>query len=409
MIEMHNNVNNLYGSEANMVSDEKFGKLRATAESFLTERFDTNESFEVANISDYKSKIHELMVHKIELELQNEELLRVQSELELSKDRYEDLYDFAPLSYLTLASNGFIKAINLTGSSLLGYDRSSLVGKPLSAFVSKGDFSTLCRHYTEVQGSDGRHSCEVELNRSLIPNLFVRLESIKSILDDGTVGIKMAISDITERRKIDNELIRAKDIAEMSRQAMANFIANMSHEIRTPMNAIMGFAEIVAHDDTAPEKTREQVGIILSASKSLLRIVNEILDLSKLQSGHYVIEGVDFDLHELAHDTIQFFENLTRQKGLILELNYELNVPFQVHGDHLRLRQVLMNLIGNAHKFTDSGFIRLSVKQGDLRDMIHFIITDTGIGISSNELDKIFNPFIQADNRVSRRYGGTGL
>ena len=341
--------------------------------------------------------------------LQNEELLRVQTDLERSRDQYQELYDYAPVAYLTLTANGFIKSINLTGANLLGQVRSKLLGKPLSSFINKPDFPTLYQHYADVQKSECRHTCEVGLSKTYFSNPYVRLESIKEILDGGEIGLKMAISDITERRKIDIELQKAKESAEMARQAMANFIANMSHEIRTPMNAIMGFAEIVAHDDTASDRTRDHVGVILTASKSLLVIVNEILDLSKLQSGHFVIEGTTFDLHELVSDTVQFFENMTILKGIKITYEYGPDVPILVHGDHLRLRQVLVNLIGNAQKFTDKGSIIVSVQLGDKPDVLHFIVTDTGIGMTPDQLGKIFNPFIQADNRVSRRYGGTGL
>ena len=392
-----------------MSDDECRARLRAMAEAALGDQALNCTPREAINLTEIRHYIHELQVYQVEIQLQNDELRRIQGELECSRNQYQELYDYAPVAYLTLTNKGLIKSVNITGAALLGQDRCKLLNKPLSPFIDKPDLPVFFQHLSDVLVSDIHHTCEIGLSRADGSKAFVRLEAIGIFADSSDKFIKMAMCDITERRRVDLQLLKEKETSEKSTQAMANFIANMSHELRTPMNAIIGFSEIVANDPLLPEGSRKNVKIVVDASKSLLMIINDILDLSKLEGDHMVLESVNFNLKELILDDIRFFENTSIPKGLIISVNYGPGLPNFVNGDYSRLQQVILNILGNAVKFTEKGSINFSITPGDRPGMVHFTIADTGIGMNPDQIKKIFEPFTQADNSVSRRYGGTGL
>jgi PAS domain S-box-containing protein len=220
-----------------------------------------------------------------------------------------------------------------------------------------------------------------------------------------------AMVDITQRRQSEEEVLRARDLAEAANRAKSQFLANVSHEIRTPMNAIIGMTNFALETNLSGEQ-RSLLLTVQDSADTLLNIINDILDFSKVEAGKMELQPIRFNLRERLEDTVSTFGVRAREKGLELACFLEASVPETVIGDPGRLRQVLVNLLGNAIKFTESGEVVLRVfteKRYNDRIVLHFAVTDTGIGIPEDKQQVIFEAFTQADNSPTRNYGGTGL
>ncbi|MEM8735045.1 MAG: response regulator, partial [Planctomycetota bacterium] len=211
------------------------------------------------------------------------------------------------------------------------------------------------------------------------------------------------VHDITERKE---QLLEKIEVAEARSKAKGEFLANMSHEIRTPLNGVIGMMDLLAVSDV-DEKQAHYLGIARSSAELLLSVINDILDFSKIEAGKLEIDCIDFDLRETVETTVEQFAVRAHEKQL--EMNCELDpmLPYRTEGDPDRLRQILVNLLGNALKFTESGEVNLRVTRGD--DSIRFSVQDTGIGMNQEVQSRLFESFMQADGSTTRRYGGTGL
>ncbi|PLX92694.1 MAG: hypothetical protein C0621_08970 [Desulfuromonas sp.] len=239
----------------------------------------------------------------------------------------------------------------------------------------------------------------------------VLLTSVHNLLFSGRHLSLRTMVDITHQKAIEAELRDARDAAESSSKAKSVFLANMSHEIRTPMNTIIGLCHLM-RDSSLTSQQRENVEHIHLAAHQLLRIINDILDLSKIEAGKLAIENLPFSPYDVIEKVISLHRLQYDAKGLSFHVDVKPDVPDCLVGDSLRLSQIFNNLLGNALKFTEKGGVELGVKVGMGRNnfsMLEFTVRDTGIGMDDEQVRKLFDPFTQADDSTTRRYGGTGL
>lgn len=214
-----------------------------------------------------------------------------------------------------------------------------------------------------------------------------------------------------ELKKTADELLLAKNDAERANSLKSSFLANMSHEIRTPLGAIIGFADLLREGNLHHSERRQYLDTISRNGKALTRIIDDILDLAKVESGKLEMEKVEFSFHQLIDDVTDIFRERTKSKGIYLRSNIAEVVPAKIISDPTRIRQILINIVGNAVKFTQSGGVTINVKANNAETETNIIINvqDTGIGLSEEQKEKLFEPFMQADNSTTRKFGGTGL
>ena len=287
----------------------------------------------------------------------------------------------------------------------LWYNPKDFIGKKITEVIPEPLGSRLQKAVAKAFDSD--EPTRVEYTFGSDDEMFYEGRMIK-LSDERLLIISR---DITAQKKLESGLLKAKAAAEAATAAKSNFLATMSHEIRTPMNGVIGMTGLLAQTELSAEQ-KDYVETIQASGDSLLRVINDILDYSKIESGKMSFEETLFSLEKVLDDSINLVVFEATKKGIVIEKQMEDDVPKFINSDRGRLRQILLNLLSNAVKFTESGMVKLSVKlESKTKDSCHlkFSIMDTGIGIPQEKLDSLFKEFTQADSSHSRKYGGTGL
>ena len=265
----------------------------------------------------------------------------------------------------------------------------------------------------EAAVRDGRWSGEVPWQTRDGGELPVSMVLLSLQAPNGSLEYVAAIArDVTERQRAQAELARAKEAAETANAAKSQFLANMSHELRTPMTAILGFSELLLTANLPVDGQRQCLELIRKSGDTLLRLINDILDLSRIEAGRLVLDLADVSLQQILDEVLSVVRGRAEEKRLKLELIRQGPLPDRIRTDPLRLRQILVNLVDNAVKFTEQGEVSISLqshRHQDGSERLQFVIADTGIGIPPDKMAVIFQPFMQADASLTRRFGGTGL
>jgi len=388
------------------------------------------------NLSGRTARVEAIVVRRTEeltganQRLQSEivERKRAEDELKAAKEAAEDseqrtrlIVDTAYDAFLTMDSAGATTDWNHEAEVTFGWSREEILGRPVAEtliplrlreghwrglrhFLATGEGPVLGKRIELPALHRDGHEFPVEITIAAVPVA-------------GTHLFNAFVHDITERKRAEAELRSAKDEAQAATRAKSEFLANMSHEIRTPLNGIIGMTELVLDTELTPEQ-QEYLDLAKSSADHLLAVINDILDFSKIEAGKLELEMLDFDLREALEDTVAMLAARAHKKGLELLDDVAADVPDALVGDLHRLRQVVVNLIGNAIKFTEQGEVVLRVERVSPLEPgapspdgheLHFSVRDTGIGISREQQTRLFQAFSQADTSTTRKYGGTGL
>ncbi|MHB8865780.1 MAG: response regulator [Pirellulaceae bacterium] len=344
------------------------------------------------------------------LEEAKECLGRQQAEaaLERSERHYRTLVETAPIVIYALKDDGIIESLNSAFEQITGWSTQEWIGRPFTSLIHPQDLPLAMERFRQaVQGET--------------PSIFeLRIPSKRGeqVIGEFTFGPQMEqgmvwgiARDITKRKRAEEALHQAKAAAEEANEAKTRFLANVSHELRTPMNAILGMVDLALQKQSDPT-AKDLLKTAKESAALLLALVNDLLDCAKIESGKMEIESVPFSLRRVLEQTTQVLAVRASEKGISFSCSIPSEVPDGLIGDQMRLREILLNLAGNAIKFTERGEVTVSVRVRSLdaeKASLEFAVRDTGIGIPRGQLEKIFQPFAQADASTSRRFGGTGL
>jgi signal transduction histidine kinase/CheY-like chemotaxis protein len=376
-------------------ADEKRSRpLRRRAEQRLRER-PAGPPIEASE--DVVRLVHELQVHQIELEMQNEELRRARDELEVSAIRYSELYDFAPVGYVTLDAQSTILEINLVGATLLGTDRARVLGQRFAAWVTPGTRPALERLLAALQREE-RASCDVTL--AVKGQVHLRVDAVPEAPARAPEWrCRAALTDVTEAKA-------AAQLRESDRRKSA-FLAVLSHELRNPLAPIANAIHMLERVPPGSEQATRARAVIERQTAQLTRLVDDLLDLTRIERGKVELKPELVDLREIVRRICDDYRETFEQRGLQLHVTAPA-APVTVRGDPARLAQIAGNLLHNAAKFTPAGGA-VTVVVGQLAGRAELRVRDTGVGVAPEQLGRLFEPFTQVEQGLARTAGGLGL
>ena len=319
--------------------------------------------------------------------------------------------DNSPLAIMVLDKERKLQLCNPAFEQMFQYSRSEILGKPVDGTVIRG--AAVQEAQKAAQETAQGRAVRMVTQRTRRDGTTVEVEGygVPLQMNGQIIGSLVLYLDISERLRAERAMQQAKEQAEAASRAKSEFMANMSHEIRTPMNGIMGMTDLVLDTELDAEQ-REYLNMAKSSADALLTLINDILDFSKIEAGKLEIDRIEFSLIDSLGETMKSLSLRAHQKGLELAYELQADVPDRLIGDPGRLRQIIVNLVGNAVKFTEHGEVILNVgveSRGAGEVCLHFMIRDTGIGIPEDKRGSIFEAFTQADGSMTRTYGGTGL
>jgi PAS domain S-box-containing protein len=385
--------------------------LRQKAEQLLKTTELTSSTKPGRSEADSIKLSHELEVYQIELEMQNEQLLQAKEEADINAEKYtklyEEIYEFAPSAYFSLNRTGDITELNLNGAKMLGKERTKLINSRFMLFVAHNNRVLFADFLVKVSETKTKQTCEVRFTANDKPSIFVYIEGI--LADDEKKFLLVAV-DLSDRKQAELELIKAKEKAEESDLLKSAFLANMSHEIRTPMSGILGFAELLKKPHLTGEKQQKYIEIIEKSGLRMLNIINNIVDISKIESGQMEVHKKALNVNEQMEYIFTFFKPEVDVKKLELIFRKSLSDKEAIIiTDREKFYGTLVNLVKNAIKYTNKGLIEFGCyKKGN---KLECFVKDTGIGVPKNRQEAIFERFIQADieNKLATHGAGLGL
>ena len=376
------------------------------------------ESLDALSPEASRELLHDLRVHQIELEMQNEELRRAREELEASRARYFDLYDLAPAGYLTMGETGMILEANLAVATMLGVARGALVKQPLSRFIFREDLDSYFQHRKLLLKAEAPQPCELRLARNDAPPCWARLEATAAQNDAGEPVYRVVVSDITERKNAEAEREQllaseqeARAMAEKAIQLRDEFISIASHELKTPITSLQGFAQLLqrelARNGTMdPDLLSKAMDRIDQQAKRLSSLTDQLLNLSRLQAGKLALHRKQADLSEMIGMVIEDERHV--HSGRAIEL-HRVGSDGLAFIDPLRIEQVLVNLIDNAIKFSpQDSKIDVSI-DGSEPGWVKVAVRDRGAGIPKEEQERVFERYYQAHSGGYLTGMGIGL
>ena len=340
---------------------------------------------------------------------------RAERSLQSSEDRTRSILEAAKDAFVAIDASGLITAWNAQAEAIFGWTRDEVLGHPVTATIVPPEHRAAHEAGVRRIRDDPRAAAlsrRLELSALRRDGVLLPVElALWAVSADGDISFNAFIHDISDRKQAERELREARDKAMAASRLKSEFLATMSHEIRTPMNGVIGMTELLLDSELSDEH-REYAETVRASGEALMTVLNDILDFSKIEAGRLTLERIDFAVHAVVEESAELLAAAAQKKGLELVTEVDRGVPAWLRGDPTRLRQVLLNLVGNAVKFTERGEIVVRadlVEETEEASVVRFEVADTGIGVAPEDQDRLFDSFQQLDGSTTRRYGGTGL